>query len=163
MPFHCLPRGAVRLHKSFLSLCSLSDETIMKMTFFLPFRSCGSLRGIQPRRPPVSPVMESKLFYAGIVLLVFSFNSMAEEQSLETLHGAVPAFKENKTELSLIPEGEAVSGSSYVFKSSNTFWKPLDSLPISSFPPYDLGYHAKPPHRIMFASCNRQPEGKPFK
>ncbi|KAL8439799.1 hypothetical protein Efla_006814 [Eimeria flavescens] len=48
----------------------------------------------------------------------------------------------------------------YVFRPSPAFWKPLAGFPAAAFPPYDLGYHPEAPYRIVFASCNRQPEGK---
>ncbi|KAL8448762.1 hypothetical protein Emed_003574 [Eimeria media] len=57
-------------------------------------------------------------------------------------------------------EGEMEWDQDYVFKPPPVFWMPLSSLPSASFPPYDLGLHPQPPHRVIFASCNRQPEGK---
>ncbi|KAL8269966.1 hypothetical protein Esti_006100 [Eimeria stiedai] len=56
--------------------------------------------------------------------------------------------------------GEIEWDQNYVFKPPPVFWMPLSALPSASFPPYDLGHHPHPPHRVIFASCNRQPEGK---
>lgn len=56
--------------------------------------------------------------------------------------------------------GDEGMATNYFFNPSHAFWKPLSSFPSASFPPYDLGHHPHHPHRIIYASCNRQPEGE---
>ncbi|KAL8451094.1 hypothetical protein Emag_002902 [Eimeria magna] len=101
--------------------------------------------------------------------LVFCLSVLAVLSSLQLAGGSwshrVPLNEglakagEGKHELPA-SDGEMEWEQNYVFKPPPVFWVPLSALPSASFPPYDLGHHPNPPHRVIFASCNRQPEGE---
>ncbi|OEH80523.1 hypothetical protein cyc_07809 [Cyclospora cayetanensis] len=106
----------------------------------------------------------NSLCIAGIARLVslvawvslFSTNLVTSESPLNSAigegHSSGPA-NEGSSHTSHMEEN-ASWDMNYVFKPSPVFWKPLASLPAPSFPPYDLGHHAEPPHRLIFASSD---------
>lgn len=93
------------------------------------------------------------LFNGGVVLSKDVPEALSQEGSSKLAAGAYRA--------PATFEGEEKWDQSYTFNPSPAFWKPFESFHVSSFPPHDLGHHPLEPHRLIFASCNRQPEGTP--
>ncbi|CDJ62438.1 hypothetical protein, conserved [Eimeria necatrix] len=91
------------------------------------------------------------LFNGGVVLSKDVPEALSQEGSSKLAAGAYRA--------PATFEGEEKWDQSYIFNPSPAFWKPFESFRVSSFPPHDLGHHPREPHRLIFASCNRQPEG----
>lgn len=124
-------------------------------------RSTGCLRLRLQHQISVGTFMVAQFFRVVIFISLFvPFPAVRGDPAEHRLNATVSGATAGANEPAASFEAEGAGDASYVFKPSPIFWRPLASLPASSFPPYDLGHHAEPPYRLIFASCNRQPEGK---
>lgn len=114
---------------------------------------CASLRRYIPLK--TSTVRLFVHFY----ILASLFDSLGGRWQGDQLSGILVAAAAEESVLNRASEWEETWDTTYVFNPTPAFWRPLDSFPVESFPPYELGHHVEPPHRLIYASCNRQPEG----